>query len=511
MSSTTASASDNAAATAAYRELETRFRRVALIGNAIGILHWDQSVMMPPGGAGPRGEQIATLAVVRHGALTDPAMDDLLGRAESQRADLDPWQEANLREMRRRHAHAAAVPSDLVEALATAVSACETIWRGARRDSDFAAVLPSLTKVLTLTCRKGEALAAAFRCSLYDALLDAYEPGGRSEHIDPIFDSYAAFLPDFLDRVLARQQAGAAPALPDGPFPAEEQRALVRRMAEIIGLDFQSARLDESLHPFSAGIPEDSRITTRYDEGDFTQALMGVLHETGHAMYERGLPARWRYQPVGLARGMTMHESQSLLVEMQVCRSAGFFGWAAPVMRDAFGGTGPAWEAGNLYRLATRVERSLIRVDADEVTYPAHVILRYRLEKAMLSGDLALRDLPGAWNETLTDLLGITPPDDRRGCLQDIHWYDGAWGYFPTYTLGAMAAAQIFAAAKESDPGIAPALERGDFGPLMVWLRANIHGIGSLMSTNELLTRATGRPLDDGAFRKHLQARYLPD
>ncbi len=510
ISSTIENVTDNAAAPPAYRDLEARFRRVALVGNAMNVLHWDQSVMMPPGGAAPRADQLAALAVVRHGALTDPAMDDLLARAESQSAELDDWQSANLREMRRRHAHAAAVPADLVEALSMAASACETIWRTARHYSDFAAVLPSLTEVLALTRHKGAALAQAFGTSLYDALLDAYEPDGRSASIDPVFSSYAAFLPGFLDDVLARQSNAPEPELPQGPFPAAQQRVLVRRMAEAIGLDFESARLDESLHPFSAGVPEDSRITTRYDEADFSQALMGVLHETGHAMYERGLPADWRYQPVGLARGMTMHESQSLLVEMQVCRSAGFLEWAAPVIRDAFDGTGPLWGADNLFGMATRVTPSLIRVDADEVTYPAHVILRYRLERAMLSGDLALHDLPGAWNEGLQELLGVVPPNDRLGCLQDIHWYDGAWGYFPTYTLGAMAAAQIFAAAKQADGTIEPALGRGDFAPLMRWLRSNIHGQGSRLSTNDLLAQATGQPLGDTAFRAHLRQRYLP-
>ena len=392
-----------------------------------------------------------------------------------------------------------------------ATSKCETIWRAARRDADYAAVLPALTEVLSFTRRKGEALSAAFGVDLYDALLDAFEPDGRSADIDPVFDAYAAFLPDFLDDVLARQRRQPAPELPPGPFPIERQRALVRRMAETVGLDFESARLDESLHPFSAGIPEDSRITTRYDEADFTQALMGVLHETGHAMYERGRPAAWRYQPVGDARGMTLHESQSLLVEMQVCRSAAFMAWAAPVIRDAFDGAGPAWDPDNLARLALRVEPGFIRVDADEVTYPAHVILRYRLERSMLSGDLALADLPGAWNDGLRALLGVTPPDDRLGCLQDIHWYDGAWGYFPTYTLGAMAAAQIFAAARRADPSIAPALGKGNFGPLMAWLRANIHAKGSFLSTGAILRQATGRTLNAAAFQDHLRARYLPD
>jgi carboxypeptidase Taq len=276
-----------------------------------------------------------------------------------------------------------------------------------------------------------------------------------------------------------------------------------------VGFDFEHGRLDTSLHPFCGGVPEDLRITTRYDEADFTKALMGVLHETGHAMYERGLPAKWRLQPVGAACGMAAHESQSLLVEMQACRDPAFVGYLAPLARAAFGGAGAAWEPDNLLRLYNRVEPGFIRVDADEVTYPAHVILRYRLEKAMIAGAMEPDELPGAWNAGMAELLGITPPDPALGCLQDIHWYDGAWGYFPTYTLGAMAAAQIFAAAVAAVPEIPEAIGRGDFAPLMAWLGENVHGLGSLHTTDALIEQATGKPLDPKVFEAHLKARYL--
>jgi carboxypeptidase Taq len=276
-----------------------------------------------------------------------------------------------------------------------------------------------------------------------------------------------------------------------------------------LGFDFEHGRLDISLHPFCGGTPDDVRITTRYDETNFTRALMGVLHETGHALYERGLPAAWRRQPVGDARGMSVHESQSLLMEMQACRSREFLEFAAPLLRAAFGGKGKAWEADNLYRVYTQVERGFIRVDADEVTYPAHVILRYRLEKAMVAGDLEIEDLPGEWNRGMRELVGVTPPSDREGCLQDIHWYDGAWGYFPTYTLGAMTAAQLFAAAKRAVPGIPDAIARGDFAPLLGWLRANVHGKASSLSTDALLRAATGSSLDARVYEDHLRRRYL--
>jgi carboxypeptidase Taq len=234
-----------------------------------------------------------------------------------------------------------------------------------------------------------------------------------------------------------------------------------------------------------------------------------VLHETGHALYEKGLPHAWRHQPVGEARGMAVHESQSLLVEMLACRGRAFLDYAAPLMREAFNGQGPAWAPDNLHRLAIRVAPGFIRVDADEITYPMHVILRYRLERDMIAGRLAVDDLPAAWNAGMQELLGITPPDDTRGCLQDIHWYDGAWGYFPTYTLGALCAAQLFDTALAAVPNIPDAIRRGDFSPLLGWLRAHVHSKGSLLMTEELIQQATGKPLGTEAFRRHLERRYL--
>jgi carboxypeptidase Taq len=281
------------------------------------------------------------------------------------------------------------------------------------------------------------------------------------------------------------------------------------RLMERIGFDFANGRLDTSAHPFCGGTPDDVRITTRYNEDDFARALMGVLHETGHALYQRGLPAEWRRQPVGRARGMAVHESQSLLLEMQACRSRAFVKFAAPILREAFGGAGPGWDEDALYRRQTQVRRSLIRVDADEVTYPAHVILRYRLERAMIEGDLVPAELPGAWAEGLRGLLGIAPNTDREGCLQDIHWYDGAWGYFPTYTLGAMIAAQLFAALRHAVPEVMEAIAAGDFAPLLGWLREHVHSKGSLLTTAELVQGATGRPLETASFERHLRDRYL--
>ncbi|MBS0520018.1 MAG: carboxypeptidase M32 [Proteobacteria bacterium] len=501
--------SANGSPGSAYAELERRFHRLSAINRAGAILNWDRSTMMPDGASSDRADQLATLNVVAHEILVAPEMPALLARAEEERAPLGVWQTANLREMRHVWTHANALPADLVEARTRATAACEMAWREAKKNANFKALLPTLEEVVKLTRRVGEAKADALGLPFYDALLDEYEPGGRSSRIDALFGELKAFLPALLQRVVERQKAAGAPLALDGPFPVEAQRQLGEAMIRAIGFDFDHGRLDVSAHPFTGGTAEDVRITTRYDEHDFARALMGVLHECGHALYELGLPRDWTRQPVGNARGMVLHESQSLLMEMQACRSRAFIDFAAPRMREAFGRSGPAWEAGNIHRLYTRVSPGFIRVDADEVTYPLHIMLRYRLERAILGGDLALADLPGAWNDGMRDLLGIVPPNDSLGCLQDIHWPDGAWGYFPTYTLGALAAAQLFAAARASVPALLEAIARGDFAPLLGWLRTNVHGKGSIADTDRILVEATGRPLGTAAFKAHLESRYL--
>ena len=493
----------------AYQQLEARFRRLGALEEAIGVLHWDSATMMPPGGAATRAEQLATLSLVAHEQLTAAEIGDLVAAAEDETDALDGWERANLREMRRRRAHAEAVPGDLVEAVARISSECETVWRKARPADDFAAVRPFLEKMLHLQREVAAAKAARLGVAPFEALLDRYEPGGSIAVIDRLFGEISRFLPDLIEAVLARQAALPPAAEPAGPFPVADQRRAAERLMQAVGFDFAHGRLDISAHPFCSGAPDDVRITTRYDERDFTKALMGVLHETGHALYKHNLPARWRLQPVGAARGMAIHESQSLLLEMQACRSLAFMSFAAPILREVFDGEGPGWEPEALYRRQIRVRRGLIRVDADEVTYPAHVILRYRLEQAMLAGDLAVGDLPGAWAEGLQALLGTAPDDDRDGCLQDIHWFDGSWGYFPTYTLGAMIAAQLFEAAREAIPELTASIACGDFRPLFAWLREQVHGRGSLMSTAELVESATGRPLATASFERHLRRRYL--
>lgn len=493
----------------AYPELEKRFAQMQALKGAGAMLNWDASTMMPEAASDIRGEQLAALAEVLHERITDPRLGDLLGEAEGEVANLNAWQQANLREMRHLWRHENAIDTSLVSAFTRACNDIEMRWRAARKENDFKGFAPHLAHMVTLVREMAQAKAAALHCSPYDALLDSYDPGMRAAQIDAWFGELAAFLPGFTQAAIDRQSALPPPHELSGPFHLDAQRALGRKFMEALGFDFTHGRLDESLHPFCGGVPGDVRLTTRYNAQNFTESLWGVFHETGHALYEFGLPAKWRGQPVAEARGMSMHESQSLLIEMQLCRGRDFLAFAAPSIGEAFGGTGEAWEAENLFRLCTRVRRSLIRVNADEVTYPSHIILRYRLEKAMVYDELQVADLQGAWADGMRELIGIAPKSDRDGCLQDIHWAGGSFGYFPTYTVGAMIAAQLFDAAKKQVNNLAADIRKGNIAPLTSWLREHVHALGSSLSTQEIVQKATGAPLSPAVYIQHLTQRYL--
>lgn len=491
----------------AYSELEDRFGRIERISDVVSLLHWDLEAVMPDGAAGSRSEQLSTMKVIRHELLTDSEIGELIERARAE--DLDAWQSANVHEMERAYLHAASLPAELVEAQSRARSACQMTWRRARADDDFERLIPALSEVVEVEREVARVKGEALSLEPYDALLDQYAPGWTAADVDELFEELVGFLPDLIDEVLAAQAEKPSPIKPEGPFGRDAQEALAKALMSRLGFDFERGRLDESAHAFCGGATDDVRITIDYLEDDFARSLMAVLHETGHAIYEFGLPREWAYQPVGQARGMTIHESQSILVEMQVCRSRDFFEFAAPLLRDAFDGRGDAWEPANLAALATQAERSLIRIDADEVTYPAHVILRYQLERRLIDGELEVEQLPRAWNELMDEYVGVVPSTDRDGCMQDIHWMSGAFGYFPTYTLGALAAAQFYAAAQDDVDGLREHIRRGEFEPLIDWLSDRVHRRASSVTSNQLIEQATGEPLSTEAFRRHIRRRYL--
>jgi carboxypeptidase Taq len=490
----------------AYAELTRIHTRLYRYHHLSAIVGWDRNAMMPPKGNEARAAAEAELSALIHRTRTGPRLQALIEGAAQE--PLDDLARANLREIRRDWREANALPASLVEAKTLAGARCEHAWRRQRQANDWKGFLENFREVVRLSRQEAQRLAEDTGLSRYDALMDRFEPGVRAADIDRIFGDVRTWLPDLINRAQAKQAADTVIA-PAGPFPVAAQRALNREVMAVLGFDFAGGRLDESAHPFSGGVPEDLRLTTRYSEEDFSRSLLGTIHETGHARYEQNLPRAWLGQPVATARSYGVHESQSLSFEMQLARSRAFVGVLAPLLVKHFGDQ-PAFEPDNLYRLWTRVKRGFIRVDADEVTYPAHVILRYEIERALVEGDIEPDDIPALWDEKMQQLLGLdTRGNYKDGCLQDVHWSDGSFGYFPSYTLGAMYAAQWFAAIRRETPDLDARIAQGDLQPVFDWMGHNIWSQASLWPTPELVQRASGEALNPQHFRRHLEQRYI--
>jgi carboxypeptidase Taq len=491
-----------------YKQLEQEFKRLHAFRGSLSLLRWDAAVMMPRGSADVRGEQLAALETEYHALLTAPRITRLMDRAQANIQVLSDWQIANLREMRRQRDHAIATPVSLISRLTKAASRAEARWLEARRQGKFELFAPHLEEVVNLVRDKAALLGQALNLAPYDALVDEFSPGITTADIDAMFKALSRRLPSLIREAIAVQESHP-PLTLTGKFPPGKQKALIVEVMKAVGFPFDRGRLDESEHPFTEGVPGDMRVTTRIDPDDIFSGLLGALHETGHAMYDLGLPQEWRDQPVGRDRGMALEESQSLLVEMTVCRSRPFVRYVQPLLAKHFGVSGPEWDIENIYTHLNRVKRGLIRVDADELTYPLHIMLRYEIEKQLLSGELAVRDLPEAWNAGMEQRLGIRPGNDMEGCLQDIHWAVGSFGYFPSYALGAVIAAQLYDSLRADVPALDEQLARGEFGGLLDWLRTNVYGLGSKMLVQDLLKGATGKPLSATSFIRYVEAKYL--
>ena len=499
--------SDATPSTPTYDALEKHWQRLHRLGHLGAIADWDRSSLMPPAGNEARAAALAELETLLHRLRTEPTLSESLAGAE--REPLADAGRANLREMRRQWRSANALPEALVEKRSLASARCEHAWRTQRPANDWAGFAANFEPLLALVRESAERLSQDQGVAPYDALIDQFEPGMTTERIDALFGALQTWLPEAVRRIVDRQAAEPAPVDPVGPFPIPAQRALGRAAMQALGFDFAAGRLDESAHPFCGGVPEDVRLTTRYRESDLLQGLFGTIHETGHARYEQMLPRETLGQPVSLARSMAVHESQSLSFEMQLARSRAFCSVLAPLLVAQFGAQ-PAFEPDNLARLVTRVRPGKIRTEADEATYPLHVILRYGLEKRLVAGELAVGDIPAAWDEAMQRLLGIdTRGDHADGALQDVHWPIGLVGYFPCYTLGALYAAQWFATIRRATPELDARVAAGDASPVFDWLEANVWRQGSRWTTEELVQRASGGPLDPTHFRRHIDARYL--
>lgn len=494
----------------AYEELTRRTREATLLGSCAGVLGWDERTYMPRKGSALRADQMALLARLTHEMHTAPAIGELLGRLEGSPLVRDPDGPAavNVRETRRLYDRATKLPNDLVEEMARVTTRAQQVWQEARESNDFEAFRPWLEKIVTLKRREADAIG--YGATPYDALLDEYEPGATTAEIAQVF---AELRRDLVPLVQALRASGKRPPheIVEREYPVEAQERFGREAAAAIGFDFDAGRLDVTTHPFCSGMgPGDCRITTRYNPRHFNESFFGVLHEAGHGIYEQGLAAQHFGTPLGTPASLGIHESQSRLWENQVGRSRPFWEHFFPRAQQAFPAALRDVGLDDFLFAINQVQPSYIRVEADEATYNMHIILRFELEQALLTGEVKPADVPAAWNERFETSFGLKPPDDRHGCLQDIHWSMGGLGYFPTYTLGNLYAAQFMEQAHQDLPGLEDDFRRGEFGRLKGWLNEKVHRPGQTYRASELCRRVTGKPLTHQPLLRYLRQKYAP-
>jgi len=490
----------------AYEELVKISRKIHNLEHMSSIVGWDQQTMMPQGSNDARSNALAEFDVLLHQISTDAKAAELIKQASTQ--ELTKIEKASLLEIKREYELHTILPDELVKAKSLAGSKCEYSWREQRENNDWKGFLVNFEEVVNLSRQEASIRAEHTGLSPYDSLLNIYEPDMNSKLLDDIFFDVKSWLPSLISEIVDKQKNESI-LKPTGTFSIKQQKDLGLSVMKKLGFDFDKGRLDVSAHPFCGGVCEDVRITTRYDEKDFIQSLMGIVHETGHALYEQNLPSSLSFLPVGKARSMGIHESQSLLFEMQMGRGRAFLESIRQNVVDAFGSS-DVFCIDNLVKIYSEVKPGLIRVDADEVTYPAHVILRYEIEKDLMNGVIEAKDIPDMWNEKMKLYLGLdTRGNFKDGPMQDVHWTDGSFGYFPSYTLGAMYAAQQFKTVETLYPNVNENISKGDYFQVVSWLKENIWQKASLLSTTDLIKEATGESLNPKYLKQHLEQRYL--
>lgn len=488
----------------AYTALCLRERERATLGSTASLLGWDERTYLPAKGQAFRGDQLALLARLCHEQLIDTETDDLLQQAENEK--LSDAEKSNVKGIRRLFDRAVKMPTELVVALAKATSAGQNAWEPAKHNSDFASFQPYLETIIKL--KREEAQAVGYVDHPYDALVDEFEPGARTKDLKTLFTGLQAELVPLIAAIQESSTKAPREILARN-YPVEQQRQLSEWIAEQIGFDRNAGRLDVTVHPFCSGIaPGDCRITTRYNEHAFAEAFFGTLHETGHGIYEQNLPSEHFGTPLGTACSLGIHESQSRLWENFVGRSLPFWkaNWAK--VQGTFKTTLQDVTQEQFYSAINDVRPSFIRIEADEATYNLHIILRFELEQALMTGDLGVAELPTAWNDRFQKMFGLKVPQDSMGCLQDVHWSAGLMGYFPTYTLGNLYAAQFMEQARKDIPGLEADIASGKYLPLKQWLTERIHSQGQRYSATELCERITKQPLSHGPLMNYLKGKY---
>ncbi|MDB4721578.1 carboxypeptidase M32 [Verrucomicrobiales bacterium] len=488
-----------------YQNLIQRSKEIALYSSTSALLGWDQETGIPKKGLNYRAEQCAFLGGKAHSLFTDSQVGNWISRCEDEGACTDSEGLANLREWRWSHDRAVKLSSEFIEESERVRSHAMSAWSESRKKNDFKIFSPHLEKIIKINQKKAESYG--YSDHPYDALIEGYERGSKTEMIKELFDRLKPSLRE-IGEAAARKSTNISSQILKGDYPIKAQEKFNHEIAESFGFDFNAGRIDAAVHPFCSGIaPGDTRLTTRYDTKDFSSSLYGVLHEVGHGLYEQGLPEKFA-SPSGKAVSLGIHESQSRLWENHVGRAPSFWKSWYPRAAQIF----PSLQEINEEEIISstlRSEPSFIRVEADEATYDLHIILRFEIEKDLISGDLKVADLPECWNAKFMEFFGLRVENDADGCLQDIHWSMGALGYFPTYTIGNLGAAQLYAKAIEDDPEIPTQLNVGEYSKLLNWLRINIHSKGSTLLPDDLIENATGESLSESYHLEHLQSRYL--
>jgi carboxypeptidase Taq len=486
-----------------FAKLDDLSHKLDSLSHALSMLGVDEAVMMPEGGGEKRAEAIASLSGLYHDMAAAPHIADWIAKAESE--TLEPDQRIAVAEFKRSYINRTCLSSAFVQKQTEQRLRSEQLWRQLRPSGDWQGFLPAFSAVIDTMREEAAFRSEALNLSPYDALAEQYDPGARVADITPVFDALKIFLKDFIPLAVEKQKSTTLKPMASY-YSIDAQKALGMDVMQALGFDFNHGRLDVSHHPFCGGVPTDVRMTTRYRTDEFLSALMGIMHETGHGLYEQGLPKQWSHWPSGGARGMAMHESQSLFVEKQIGRNPAFWQWALPLLKKHFG---EDWSLHDILGHVHRVKPGFIRVDADEVTYPMHVIMRFELEQDLVSGNLKPRDIPEAWDHKMTQYLNLSTKDNMKdGPMQDVHWPSGAFGYFPSYTLGALMAAQQWAAIKRGNPKVDVELAQGNFAATTQWRKDHIWQKASTASTPELLRQATGETLQAKYFIAHLEQRY---
>jgi carboxypeptidase Taq len=489
-----------------YALLKKHFEKLSHLKYIQRMLMWDEAVMMPEGAGSYRAQALATYDQILQKNLNSKKMLALINKAKLE--ELSAWDAANLALIEKEYKLSACIPAKLVAQSSEAILLSFQAWRKCRVQNDWHQFQPYLQKTFKFIQEIANRKAQVLQVSPYEALMDKFSPGLTIKKVDDVFSNLKTKIPALRNQIIEKQKSESVVDL-SGEFDIKKQSELGLLLMKSMNFDFNHGRLDTSHHPFCDGIPIDIRITTHYDKKNILGSLFGIIHETGHALYEQGMPREWVFQPVGQPQSKALHESQSLLFEYEVCHSSAFLKFLSKNMQETFGSVS-AFSADNLYHLITRVKTNLIRIQADEITYPLHVILRHEIEKMLFDGQIGIQDLPSVWNDQMLKYFDIsTDGNYKDGVMQDMHWSWGYFGYFPSYTFGRLIAAQMYATFIKENPDFENKLEQGEFGDLNTWLHENIYAYGSSIADDELLLKVTGESLNIDYFLEKMRARGL--